>query len=221
MEPALGAAAAPGAPPTRYRPGPAGPGRAGADPRRSSGRGAGAVGDAPPLEDSRCRRCGPGGWGGGGGQQRVGRRKGSPGPVAGERRGHPSPPRPHSVRAANLRRAAAPRRPAPGGCGAHSGASRGSPSHSLPGSGLLRRLETLRSHACTNFPNQGCARRQGAAPGFLPPARLRARTNHPALSRMDGAETPTRRQNHPSALLWVTPRSSSSQAPGAQCLLSQ
>lgn len=105
MEPALGAAAAPGAPPTRYGPGPR---------RAPGGRErtlAAAAGGARARWETplRSRTVAAGGAGGGVGTAARWAQEGLPGRVAGERRDHPSPPRPHSARAANLRRARRPR----------------------------------------------------------------------------------------------------------------
>lgn len=123
MEPALGAAAAPGAPPTRYRPARRLPGRAGADTRCSSREGRGSSGSSgssgrrpsargPSLRAVRA-----------GGQQRAGRRT-APRLAAREPRDHPSPPVPtregskleqnsgaHCPAASRLRAAESPRDP--------------------------------------------------------------------------------------------------------------
>lgn len=92
MELALGAVAAPGAPATRYRPGPSGPGVGGSGLHRSGGRGTGAAGDAPnsgPVSPGNVRRRG---WGGGTAECWV---LGGTG-WAGSR-GHPRSPQPSST----------------------------------------------------------------------------------------------------------------------------
>lgn len=109
MEPALGAAAAPGAPPTRYRPGPADPGAGGSGLSPQQPGGARARWETP----LRSGTVATGGAGRGEDRSLSGAGRGFPGPAAGERRDRPGPPRPHSGRAANLSRAAAPRRPIP------------------------------------------------------------------------------------------------------------
>lgn len=63
-----------------------------------------------------------------------------------------------------------PGAPSPLRCEAHLGAARGSSSHSLPGSGLLRSLETLRSPRLHQLSKPGLHAETGAASCFLPPA---------------------------------------------------
>lgn len=90
MEPALGAAAAPGAPPTRYPLGPAGPGAGGSGHSSPQPGGARARWETPLRSgDSRYRRCAARG-----GRQHVKRRTALSGLVAGERRDHPARPAP-------------------------------------------------------------------------------------------------------------------------------
>lgn len=139
MEPALGAAAAPSAPATRYGRAPRAPGKAGADCTAAAGRGAGAAGDAPSsgpvsLGGARRRWRGP---------QSAGCWEGLAGLVAPERGDRPSPSLPPSGEGSKLGISVGRRPELPFCCGMHSGVCSGFTISQLD-SGLPRLPETLR-----------------------------------------------------------------------------
>lgn len=152
------------------------PGRAGADTRRSSREGLGSYGRRPSARVSRSGQCGAGE-----GRGHVGRRTGLSGLVAGECLDHPSPPRPHSGRTANLRRAPAPRRQAPFYCGALGGC----PGLTVPQPAWLRAAEAPRD---PEVPTPAPTFQTRTAPEARGCPRLPAPSPVPALARTLGDE---------------------------------